>query len=135
MTPARPNGWTNSSEIRMLRAQMLVHSCIYYELNANLISDHEWTARAQRLATIQAKVIAKLGRCHIGFFDDAFANWDGSSGFHLPLRDPWVVSKARWLLKHCNNTRSTHDEKPLTKTEPPVVVYGGADRQNDTGSV
>lgn len=112
---------------------MLVHSCIYYALNDNLISDHEWSARAQRLAQIQAKVIAKLGRCHIGFFDQDFANWDGSSGFHLPIRDPWVVDKARWLLQRYH-TRSTHDENNIEMAGPAPLV-GDGDRQTDTGSV
>ena len=95
----RPDGWTFKREIRMLRAQMLVHSCIYYRMDSNIISDHEWMDRAQRLALLQNKAITKAGHCNIGFFDEAFKDWDGSSGFQLPLADPWVTSKARYLLE------------------------------------
>lgn len=95
---SRPNGWTVLSELKMLRSQMLVHSCIYYLLNDNMITDHEWTARAKKLAALQRKIIAKHGHCEVDWFDDAFKDWDGSSGFHLPLRDPWVLRKAHQLL-------------------------------------
>ncbi len=86
-------------EIKMLRRQMLVHSCIYYELNDNLISDHEWSARAKRLAWMQDRVKARTGNCDVGFFDAEFADWDGSSGFKLPHRHPWVLDKAEYLLE------------------------------------
>jgi len=102
----RPDGWTIKQELRMLRAQMLVHSHIYYELDDSLITDHEWQARADRLTKLQAKVAAKYGHCKIGFFDDAFQAWDGSSGYHLPLRDPWVVAKAAKLLRMRDENRS-----------------------------
>lgn len=83
----------------MLRAQMLVHSHIYYERDNSLITDHQWQERADKLTRLQAKVREKYGHCKIGFFDDAFDEWDGSSGYHLPLRDPWVTAKAAQLLR------------------------------------
>ena len=98
MEPTRPPGWTFKQEVKKLRSQMLVHSCIYYLLNDNLISDHEWTARAKKLAALQEKAKAKFGHCNIGWYDAEFENWDGSSGFHLPHRDPWVLRKAHQLL-------------------------------------
>ena len=30
-------------------------------------------------------------------FDSAFKSWDSSSGFDLPIRDPWVYSTAMRL--------------------------------------
>ena len=95
----RPEGWTLKQEVKRLRSQMLVHSCIYYRLDDSLITDHEWMQRAQTLAKLQEVIKAKAGHCSIGWYDDAFEDWDGSSGFQLPLADPWVVSKARHLLE------------------------------------
>lgn len=83
------------SKIRQRRAQMLVHSCIYYELNDNIISDDTWQRWADELEKLQKENPDLL---QIGFYDDAFADWDGSTGTHLPLRDAWVYSKAQWLL-------------------------------------
>jgi oligoendopeptidase F len=75
------------------RRQMLVHSYIYYELDDNVISDDVW----QKWATQLAKLQAKFGK-RIGFYDKAFADWDGSTGFHLP-RDGNVERVARRLLQ------------------------------------
>ena len=32
---------------------MLIHSCIYYELNESIISDHQWQAWADELQKLQ----------------------------------------------------------------------------------
>ena len=82
----------------MLRSQMLVHSAIYYVLNDNIISDHEWQARADRLTKLQKMLNEKGFGIKIGFYDEAFEEWDGSTGFHLP-RDGWVLGKALELLR------------------------------------
>ena len=80
--------------IRRRRAQMLIHSCLYYELNESIISDHQWQAWADELAELQRE---HPDKCFIGFYDEEFKDWDGSSGYHLPLRDPWVYGKAQQI--------------------------------------
>ena len=39
--------------IRQRRAQMLVHSCLYYELNENIVDDHTWQKWADELEVLQ----------------------------------------------------------------------------------
>lgn len=73
---------------------MLIHSCLYYELNESIISDHQWQAWADELAELQRQ---HPDKCVIGFYDEEFKDWDGSSGYHLPLRDPWVYGKAQQI--------------------------------------
>lgn len=85
------------AKIRHRRAQMLVHSCIYYELNDNIVSDHKWQAWADELEALQK---AHPECMEIGFYDANFKDWDGSTGNHLPHRDAWVYKKALYLL-HC----------------------------------
>ena len=80
--------------IRQRRAQMLIHSCLYYEMNESIVTDHQWQAWANELAKLQQD---HPDKCVIGFYDDEFQDWDGSSGYHLPLRDPWVYSKAQQI--------------------------------------
>lgn len=87
---------TVKEKIRQRRAQMLIHSCIYYELNDNIISDHQWQAWADELEMLQRK---NPKACQIDFFDYEFKDWNGSTGNHLPHRDPWVLNKATYLLK------------------------------------
>ena len=45
------------SRVEHLRRLMLVHSCIYYELNTNVVSDHKWQEWANELTSLQ-----KIGR-------------------------------------------------------------------------
>lgn len=92
----RPAGWTVQQEIKMLRAQMLIHSCLYYILDESILTDHQWQDRADRLTQLQN---AHPDQNKLGFYDDDFANWDGSSGYHLPLTDPWVVNKALQIYR------------------------------------
>lgn len=82
-------------KIKQRRAQMLVHSCIYYELNDNIVSDHLWQEWADELVELQAK---HPDKCSIGFYDKQFEDWTGATGNHLPHRDQWVIRKARHLL-------------------------------------
>lgn len=83
------------SKIRQRRAQMLVHSCIYYELNDNIISDHKWQEWAFELAELQNN---NPECCKIDFYDDAFKDWNGSTGAFLPIKELWIVRKAQWLI-------------------------------------
>lgn len=78
--------------IQQRRLQMLVHSCLYYELDTNIISDKIWSEWAVELAELQSQYpdIAKQV-----IWADAFKEWDGTTGAFLPLTDPWVVEKAR----------------------------------------
>lgn len=82
------------AKIRQRRAQMLVHSRLYYVLDCNVVDDHTWQRWADELRDLQNK---HPKACKIDFFDKQFKNWDGSSGFYLPLHDPWVVYKTEQL--------------------------------------
>ena len=64
-------------KIKQRRTQMLVHSCIYYEMNDNIVSDAVWQKWADELRDLQ-KEHPLL--CKIEHFDEAFARWDGSTG-------------------------------------------------------
>ena len=82
--------------IERRRRQILVHSVIYYKLNQSIISDRQWSIWAKELQELQAEypdISAKVWGA------DAFENFDCSSGFDLPLDDPWAVHKANHLLQ------------------------------------
>ena len=96
-----PEGQSVKEKIRQRRAQMLIHSCIYYELNDNIVSDHKWQAWAFELAKLQDE---NPNDCKLGFFDEYFTGWTGGAGgSHLPLRNGWVYRKAQWLLQYERN--------------------------------
>lgn len=89
----------SEDEIRELitrrRRQVLVHSIIYYELDDCITSDHQWQDWADELAKLQDQYPDIAENC---IYADAFQGFDGSSGYHLPLRDPWGLNKARQLI-------------------------------------
>ena len=74
---------------------MLVHSCMYYELDDTIISDDLWQQWADELEVLQRE---HPDCCKIGFFDKEFADWSGATGNHLPHRNAWVLRKANYLL-------------------------------------
>ena len=89
-----------ADEVRSLilrrRLQILVHSCIYYELNDNIIPDSTWSAWAEELVKLQKQYPKIAERVD---YAKEFKDFDGSTGFNLPTRNPEVMSKARYLLK------------------------------------
>lgn len=82
-----------SSRVDHLRRLMLVHSCIYYELDTNIVSDHQWQDWANELTELQAKYGWRFG-----FYDEAFQDWNGSTGHRLPMRDINILGRARRLI-------------------------------------
>ena len=83
--------------IRQRRAQMLIHSCIYYEMNDNIVSDHQWQKWADELEKLQKE---HPEDCKIDFYDWEFRDWDGATGAHLPHRDQWVYAKSLQILEY-----------------------------------
>lgn len=79
-------------KIRQRRVQMLVHSYLYYTLDSPVITDEKWQQWADELTVLQEELK------EIGFYDEEFADWNGSTGMHLP-KDDWIDRRAKWLHK------------------------------------
>ena len=84
------------AKIKQRRSQMLIHSCLYYEMDDSIVSDDKWQQWADELEQLQ-RDYPDLNK--IGFYDEEFRDWDGSTGAHLPHRDPWVYGKSLALIK------------------------------------
>ena len=84
-----------AEKIQQRRYQLLIHSCIYYHLNQNLISDVQWDIWARELVTLQKQYpnIADKVMLH-----EYFKDWDASTGAFLPITLDWVVRKANQFL-------------------------------------
>jgi len=85
------------SLILRLRKVVLINSCIYYHLNSSVISDDKWQYFAEQLIVMQERM---PNDCEIGYFDEEFENFDGTTGHHLPLRHPDVLAAAELILKN-----------------------------------
>lgn len=90
------NKQTIKEKIKQRRAQMLIHSCIYYELDGNIVDDHKWQEWAEELDRLQKD---NPDCIEIGFYDKNFLDWDGTTGAHLPHRNKWVYNKALTMLR------------------------------------
>lgn len=86
---------TPAEEIKRLRLNVIIHSCLYYELNENIWDDITFDLKCKRLV----ELLREHPDAYSDRFDDFFKDWDGSSGYHFPHRDPWVYGKALMLLK------------------------------------
>lgn len=99
-----------AERIQQRRIQLLIHSCIYYKLNNNIVSDKKWDEWARELKTLQEHYpdIAKKVMWY-----DAFKDWDASSGAFLPLDDEWVMQKA--VMISGTPTKKTVKKQPIQK--------------------
>jgi len=77
--------------------QILVHSCLYYQFNENLIQDHVYDAWSKELAELIQTHKEEFKR---SVYYIAFKDYDGCSGFDLPFSDPRVVGVAEGLLRN-----------------------------------
>ena len=83
--------------IHRRRLQITVHSCIYYRMNENIISDHQWAEWAKELVAAQER-FPKVAEKQLWAED--FADFDGSTGFNLPINQAGVVRLAQRLLNY-----------------------------------
>ena len=98
-----------AEKIQQRRLQMLIHSCIYYELDGNIISDQDWDSWAKELLKLQTDY-PEISKQVMWY--EAFKDWDATSGAFLPLKDPWVIKKAQKLLKKPVQKQSKITSKP-----------------------
>lgn len=88
--------------IQRRRLQILVWSRMYYELDTSVVTDREFDKVGHELVKLQhdyphiSKIVA---------YAEEFADWDASTGFNLPLQDPWVCWKTEQLLKSSNRRK------------------------------
>ena len=79
--------------IRRRRRQLLVHSCLYYEMDNPIIEDYLYDKWSKELADLQ-----EICPDYSDEWDQWFDTWTGETGMHLPHRHPWVFSMANHIL-------------------------------------
>lgn len=79
------------------RRQILVNSCIYYEFGQSIITDQQYDKWGKELVKLN-KENPDLARR--GEFFDIFQDYDGTTGYHLPLDGNWIRWKANQLIKY-----------------------------------
>ena len=87
--------------INRRQRQILVHSCLYYQFNENLIQDHVYDAWSKELAELIRDYKDEFRE---SVYYTAFIGYDGCSGFDLPFSDPRIVGVAESLLHRGGST-------------------------------
>lgn len=85
------------AKIRQRRAQILIHSSIYYTFDDNIVPDFKYDNWAKELVYLQHKY-PKESKA-VKFFQKEFSTYEGSTGFDLPINNVDVREKAKYLLK------------------------------------
>lgn len=83
--------------INRRRRQILVHSAIYYRFNDNIIDDHTYDMWSKELAELQSWYPDIAKKC---VYAKEYTDFDGSTGFHLPIHNPEIVASAQRLLNY-----------------------------------
>lgn len=91
--------------IRRRRAQMLVHSYLYYHMDESIVSDDTWQKWANELTKLQND---NPKCCKIKYYDSEFADWDGSTGMHLPSHIIVQHQAEQVLRSYHNYTGESH---------------------------
>lgn len=104
---------TIKEKIRQRRSQMLVHSCLYYEMDESIVDDYTWQKWADELTTLQTE---NPDDCAIDFYDEHFKDWNGATGAFLPLTDPKIRSKAEYILRISENNNVQIDQNVVQYT-------------------
>lgn len=82
--------------IHRRRQQILVHSCIYYRFDMNIIEDSTFDKWCNQLIDLQKKYPEIADQ---GIYAKEFKSLSHASGFDLPFNSPEVVAKAQYLLR------------------------------------
>lgn len=99
--------------IQQRRYQILIHSCIYYKLNQNIISDRQWDMWAKELKALQEQYPNVSQKVTLYEY---FKDWDASTGAFLPLSLDWVMRKAQSFVSNKQTVKTQSvDTKPKTK--------------------
>ena len=99
-----------AERIKQLRVNIIVHSCIYYNLNDNIISDNQfdkWSMELVRLQNAYPDIAANVR------YADEFKNWTGVSGFDLPINDPYWINYAQYVLANHYKQQKIKNEEGL----------------------
>lgn len=93
--PYIPEYWEVGSVEELIhrrRRNVLLHSVLYYRFDTSIIDDNTFNAWALELARLQKAFPEASERVH--YHRDAFRDFSGETGYHLPMDDRRVMNSA-----------------------------------------
>ena len=88
---------TIKEKMQQRMRQILVHSCIYYEFDMNIVDDATYDKWGNELVDLIKKYPQYLKEIEFGLEFRGYVEM--RSGFNLHYRHPDIMRKARYLLK------------------------------------
>lgn len=87
------------SEILRRRKQIMVHSCLYYRMSTNIISDFAYDMIGKRLGKLQQEY-PELSK-EVDYYYEYFKDYtpECTSGYNLPIANQDVVGTAEYILR------------------------------------
>lgn len=82
------------ARINQLQRQILVHSYIYYKKDSNIWDDYIYDEHCRELGKL---LMEYPSEARLTQWARSFENYDPSTGFSLPLDNPWVVNKGEYI--------------------------------------
>lgn len=119
------------ADILRKRQQILVHSCLYYRFDTNLIEDYQYDRIGKSLAELQIKY-PELSK-EVAYKYAAFKTFgqDGCySGYNLSTSDPDVVRKAQ-RLANIDIDKATKEIKKDYIKQIVQIINKGVINKND----
>lgn len=113
------------SDILRKRQQILVHSCLYYRFDTNLIEDYQYDKIGKSLADLQIRypeLSKEVTHKYKAF--ETFGQDGCYSGYNLPTSDPDVVRKAQQLINMDINKVTKEIKKDYIKQIVHIINEG-----------
>lgn len=85
--------FTPQEVIKRHRLNLMIHSFLYYWYDDPVWTDDKWQQVADELVALQMAYPEP-----IGFYDEAFSDWTGATGMHLP-KDDYITGKAIYVFR------------------------------------
>ena len=89
--------WSDATKINYLQRRIIVYSIMYYEQNESCVSDQYYDSISHQLVELQRTCDPAEFRRSTYYY--AMYDFDGSTGFDLPLRNPEISKKALAILE------------------------------------
>lgn len=85
--------------INQRERQLLVHACLYYHYDTNIVSDFDYDRWGLQLVSLSRNYPEEFkASCEYEIFKD-YVKDNCRSGFKLPYQRPDIINKALYLLR------------------------------------
>lgn len=105
---------TPLQRINHLENMILIHSYIYYRKGDSIWDDFTYDDHCKELARLLKDYPEEAEKSK---WSNAFEDYDASTGFDLPIDNPWVIQKAEYVYRIHTEGLWKRKDNQLTNTK------------------